>query len=922
MPLLIEQSEVVQRLAVLGQMADLLCNTQLTSARGGGGGGGGGGINRSLHSCHGDILSAGRPSYVFPHGVGNGTRGCEVSRPHTQAGPSVRPMSGFSNGSGHGTNNASAHTAHHPHPIPHDRRVAVPRASFAVTTAASIGGGGGEGVLSRFILTRARQASANNDDADGEDGGSERASGSNSIIIANGASSGGDGVEFLFSAGLQLPRSCGPDVATALAELGRALRSACGDLTAAVEAELVSFYDHMKKKEMPELTALLAGGGGGQRSVRPPEFEGRVATATAASAAISAATDVDGHGGGGGASHPGYDDDSDGDGDGDEADVLSVLGDDDDDDHRHQHYNSASVPFLPPAGGRKQQQQQRRQPPAAAIGARPTVPRNAATVGRPRSVASGGGGALLASLPPGGLTKQLTESRAAASTLQSFLHLLLETALTQCEATCGAVYLNDPAPQPQLAASLPESRAAATAGAGGGNAPLRFLRSVARINTTGHLPYAVSNAITSTLTTIISTGVALNLRNTVYSVDGEEERGAAATTAGGPTVLRHGHSSTHGSRYMNVSNCVAVPIKDYGVVVLANKRHSSTNHNDGRGGAADSAAAAVVMAATSTAEFNAGDEHVAWGVAVLLEGLISRYRRELLTSQAWSPVGIAQLSRFSLLAPVGCMSANADAVERASTRRSLARSGGGGKSASPTFRRAGADTKGTAGGGGGGGLLPGGGFGGHAGGILSFIAAQEYEHPTARSLIVVRTADARTVAAVPREAIPRRNPGGHGGGGGGFHANTTATAPTATTSSTATTAVATIGDEDLFEGAALYIVNLESLWRQALTRHNVLQGTVDRSEAEIAKRQERVSGLETRVRKLNARVIQLERNSDETASSPFRGGRGVAGASPANTSAAAAAGVARSFGAAGSPPSNGDSDTRAAPAALSVGRKR
>ncbi|KAG5492054.1 hypothetical protein GH5_00958 [Leishmania sp. Ghana 2012 LV757] len=141
------------------------------------------------------------------------------------------------------------------------------------------------------------------------------------------------------------------------------------------------------------------------------------------------------------------------------------------------------------------------------------------------------------------MARRLEEERAAASELQSFFYLLLETALRLSGASAAAVYMDD---APPLAAGgtegplcRPTSTSAAASGTvGSGRA--QFLHCIAHLH--GHFPSDISYAVSNVLTTVVNTGVAVNVHysdsSLLHFTSGSSgaaapASGRAGTTAGG-----------------------------------------------------------------------------------------------------------------------------------------------------------------------------------------------------------------------------------------------------------------------------------------------------------------------------------------------------------------------------------------------------
>lgn len=378
-------------------------------------------------------------------------------------------------------------------------------------------------------------------------------------------------------------------------------------------------------------------------------------------------------------------------------------------------------------------------------------------------------------------SRQWQERRAAAGSLQSFLYLLLESALTQTSTTCGAVYLNS---MEEDAPGSSKGRKAATP---------RYLLRVAHINGEAKLPGEVSYATLSTLTAVVQNGVAVNLRNAAYHgvahLAGAKPCDDAGPAASAPPTHR---------RHLIISSGVIVPIRDFGCVVLADKK----------GGGSGS--------------FSVLDEHVGWSVANTAEAVLTRYNRSLLLEFQWSPLRpLASLVKQAQLPSVD---------QRLVKMRSS-------KGRTESFLTGGDDDD----------------VFGEKGGLLTEAGCMPsgtgtspldpFERGfTPKVLTIVRTSEERTIKAVPiglRLRKGQANSSTDGDDDGNTHD--------------------TLDEEELFQGAAEYIANLESLWRQSLTENNTLQAVIATNERAVQASKERISALEEKVRSLNGRVVLLER---------------------------------------------------------------
>lgn len=504
--------------------------------------------------------------------------------------------------------------------------------------------------------------------------------------------------------GLCLPRTCSGEPEQLLRELGRTMRHTITQLRAETDQQLVFFYKHMRQKEMSELELISQ-----SRQIVPDGFHFMTA----------ATTDLDGF------SRRSSTKPSRG--------VLQHGR------RPSQLRLSGSLPrgldaALPPLAATIHAS-------AIALHDNQPQPSNSAAHG----ATSNKVGSLVGASPNHNapLSRKLTERRLASTALQSFLYLLLECALTQANASCGAVYMSSMKLSKDGEVKVVDS-------------PPDYLHRVAHVNATGKLPQDVNYASANTLVTVVESGVALNICNS--DVDGLTEDAAAIVASS-----RNADKAIH--KALNISTGIIVPVRNFGCIVLANKRSPN---------------------GTVGASFTTIDEHVAWGTANSVAALLTRYQRELLQQFTCAPVAELHLRKFMILPPIDI------------PRRESAMTG-----------------RGT--------------------GVLVFMSKHANHGEVSKVLTIVRTEDSDTARVVPGESIPRRN-------------------------RVTRSKQDRLNDEDLFQGAANYIRNLESLWLQSIQENNTMQTILDHYSRELESREERVTCLEASVRRLNARVAHLERS--------------------------------------------------------------
>lgn len=201
-------------------------------------------------------------------------------------------------------------------------------------------------------------------------------------------------------------------------------------------------------------------------------------------------------------------------------------------------------------------------------------------------------------------------------------------------------------------------------------------------------------------------------------------------------------------------------------------------------------------------EFTVSDEHVAWGGALFITNILTLYARDLLLENAWFPYHVHALRKFATFP-------KATSVEKTALNRPK-------RELSSELETILTST-----------------FGGLAHHVLALLfAARQGSLP--RRLTMVRTADPETGRVVPGELIPRNK-------------NPSASAENVT-------------EEEIFEGAAQYISNLESLWHKTLAETHVTHQLMQSYDRELEKKSGEILRLEGVLRKLNARIVLLERH--------------------------------------------------------------
>lgn len=398
----------------------------------------------------------------------------------------------------------------------------------------------------------------------------------------------------------------------------------------------------------------------------------------------------------------------------------------------------------------------------------------------------------------GPLAKKLKERREAASTLQSFLFLALESSITQCDASCAAIFVNGSSFSPNGSRQF-------TAGERGRKTRLKpveqaspnegsplskmesddtphFLHCVANLYGEGIFPNEVNFAVTNPLTSVVQSGVGLNFCNTEPpKISSFTER---TQFTGHIEDLPNESIQKSVKRVLNINNGLIFPLCDFGCVVLANKKSSS-----------------------AVRSFSVSDEHTMWGATLLISRVLRRYQRDLLLENTWFPAHIPCLQRFLTLPATNEM-------------HTL------GGSKKPTKDRAGVQSP----------LLEiessvSQNFGSLATGILKLISEGRGATMPLR-MTIVRTADPDLIHAIPSDLLgPRRQ----------------------------IAATDQITEEEIFQGAAEYIKNLESLWHKTLAENNAAHLLIDNYDKEIETRNEEIRSLERKIRALNIKIVQLER---------------------------------------------------------------
>ncbi|KAG5467301.1 hypothetical protein CUR178_00943 [Leishmania enriettii] len=438
------------------------------------------------------------------------------------------------------------------------------------------------------------------------------------------------------------------------------------------------------------------------------------------------------------------------------------------------------------------------------------------------------------------MARRLEEGRAAASELQSFLYLLLETALRLSGASAAAVYMDD---APPLAAGgtegplyRPTSTSAAASGTiGSGRA--QFLHCIAHLH--GHFPSDISYAVSSVLTTVANTGIAVNVHYSdsclLHFTSGSSgatapASGRAATMASGCTTAvaaarhrRSGDSDCAGRSLLDMYNGVIVPIKGIGCLVLANK-------------------AKAVASDVRAPRFSIFDEHVAWSVALITEAVLHRYERQLLLRVPWSPSCVSVLrlyvqedgpqKRRANLLP-GRSGASAMRERRGPQSRTISKNLFAATTTVPTKVSA-ADVDNAA---------------------VSSLVFDPRNDIFSKTLTMVRTGDPQVLKALPPEL---RVSSSRASSRRAINSVISAAAAEGAAPELSTK----LSDEDVFQAAAQYITNLESMWRRTISESNTMHIVVENYNKEMQKQEETIALLEAKVRELQAHLTQLERRGN------------------------------------------------------------
>ncbi|GET92694.1 hypothetical protein, conserved [Leishmania tarentolae] len=440
------------------------------------------------------------------------------------------------------------------------------------------------------------------------------------------------------------------------------------------------------------------------------------------------------------------------------------------------------------------------------------------------------------------MTRRLEEERAAASELQSFFSILLEAALRLTGASAAAIYMDD---TPQFAAggtgtsfSRPMSSTAASLGASGGGRG-QFLQCVAHSH--GRFPSSISYAISNVLTTVATTGVAVNVHYSESSllrvgIGGDSDpgdlhsarhytkagSGIAASDSARGQLCNDSNGCSH-RPFLDMYNGVVVPIKGIGCLVLANKAK----------------AAALDVKAPC---FSVFDEHVAWSAALLSEAVLHRYERQLLLRATWSPSCVSALRPYTQengpLHRIGNPLPSRYGSPMMRERRGLQSRMGSkrlfSKANNTAAQLTAADVVNAA---------------------VSSLVFDPQNDIFSKTLTMVRTGDPKVLKALPQE---RCTSSSISSGRRPINSVISAMAAEAATSG----APEKLRDEQVFQAAAEYITNLESLWRRTISESNAMHTMVECYNKEMRKQEETIALLEAKVRELNMHMTQLERRGN------------------------------------------------------------
>ncbi|CAJ1992995.1 hypothetical protein conserved [Leishmania donovani] len=635
---------------------------------------------------------------------------------------------------------------------------------------------------------------------------------------------------------LQLPLVNTDEGVAALQQLGGILDEAARQLQASVDAQLVDFYVHLGKKA----SATLPAGAGGPKEWATPTRgspQDRLASSLISRPSSRQAPQSQ-HG-----------------------DIGSPFRLDDEKGGASRTESAGlCATFLLDAGGTKKASRAK----VAAAGAvasvtatpgvgpvrieGPSIPSISMSTPRSLNAQQPQRGARSRVGTPSGLqnapmTRRLDEERAAASELQSFFSLLLEAALRLTGASAAAVYMDD---APQFAAggavgssSRPAtSTAAASATASSGRA--QFLHCVA--HSQGHFPSSISYAVSNVLTTVVTTGVAVNVHYSESSLlrlgigrnsgPGDLDSARHSTVAGGGGItatdgarrrLRHDSSGCSHRTLLDMYNGVVVPIKGIGCLLLANK--AKTTAFD-----------------VTAPRFSIFDEHVAWSAALLSEAVLHRYDRQLLLRVAWSPSCASALRPYiqenwpphKSANPLSSCNGSPMMRERRGLQSRMNSKRPFSRAINAAAKLSAADVDNAA---------------------VSALVFDPQNDIFSKTLTMVRTGDPKVLKALPPElrassSVPScRRP-----------INTVISAVAAEAAAPGSSAK--LNDEEVFHAAAEYITNLESLWRRTISESNTMHTMVERYNKEMRKQEETIALLEAKVRELSVHLTQLERRGN------------------------------------------------------------
>lgn len=482
----------------------------------------------------------------------------------------------------------------------------------------------------------------------------------------------------------------------------------------------------------------------------------------------------------------------------------------------------------------------------------------AAPAGLPRGLRSRNTSSLALHNAP--MARRLEEERAAASELQSFLALLLESAVDLSGATAAAIYLSS-APASAHGATLtnasfhafgpPSGGGAAASGGGSSSAAGRaqFLHCVAHCH--NPFPSTISCTTTNVLTTVALTGVAANVQYSESSLlrlgtSGNADPGVLTSTRpsmvpGVAVVSRDRDRKTSpgaaGRSLFDMYNGVIVPLKGVGCLVLANKCKSAASD-------------------TTVPRFSVFDEHVAWSAALLSEAVLHRYDRQLLLRASWAPSCVNALKPYVQVQSTLLRAPAAQPPASRERKGGLPRQGSRRYFAAASSGTAGGTVKGL----------------GRATAMAAMPSASAVENAAVSSLVfdpqndifsktmtMVRTGDPQVVKALPQELRSSSSVPSSRRVTATMVGALTNAAAAATSNANATNK---LNDEEVFQAAAQYITNLESLWRRTITESNTMYAMVENYNKTIRRQGETIALLESKVRELTTHVAQLERRNN------------------------------------------------------------